>query len=63
MIPEGTSVTGPHMSDTVDPRWSRSGSMAKPPAAAIQDICATVPCTGAHGRVAAPAARPESACE
>ena len=37
---------------------SRSGSMAKPPAAATQATCDTAPCTGAQGRVAAPAARP-----
>jgi hypothetical protein len=33
---EGTSVTGPHMSETVEPLWSRSGSIAIPPTAAIQ---------------------------
>jgi hypothetical protein len=47
----------------VDPRWSRSGSIAKPPAAAIHAAWPAVPVTGAQGSVAAPAARPESACE
>src|SRR5829696_6801748 len=59
IAPDGTSVIGPHMSDTVDPEWSRSGSIANPPAAATQATCETVPCTGAHGSVAAPAAGPE----
>ena len=37
--------------------------MANPPTAATQATWATVPWTGAQGSVAAPAARPESACE
>ena len=56
-------MIGPHMSETVEPEWSRSGSIAKPPTAATHATCETVPCTGAQGSVAAPAARPESACE
>ena len=63
IAPDGTSVIGPHMSDTVDPEWSRSGSMAKPPTAATQATWETLPWTGAQGSVAAPAARPESAWE
>jgi hypothetical protein len=61
--PEGMSETGPHIREMVEPRWSRSGNMANPPAAATQAAWPTAPCTGAQGSVTAPAARPESACE
>ncbi len=44
--PAGTSVSGPHMREMVEPRWSRSGSIAMPPTAATHPSWATVPLTG-----------------
>ncbi|GAA4310244.1 hypothetical protein GCM10023162_15530 [Klenkia terrae] len=61
--PEGTSVSGPHMREMVEPRWSRSGSIAIPPTAATQPSWATVPVNGATGSVAAPTASPDRAWE
>ncbi len=38
------------MREMVEPRWSRSGSIAIPPTAATQPSWATVPETGATGQ-------------